>query len=178
MDQEAGFMVNFINSYFIALGVLIGGALIGGLGAYLAGEAPLTAITKLANRLKIWALVAAIGGTFDAVYSFERGILEGNTRDIFKQLLLIISAMGGAKRLAHYFMADSGASFFMRVPQHYKKPGWQRFRRNDVRSRNQLVLFPVYLRNIPRGAGQPHRKTKRACKRLEQSNFDLSGRPP
>lgn len=24
MDQEAGFMVNFINSYFIALGVLIG----------------------------------------------------------------------------------------------------------------------------------------------------------
>lgn len=30
MDQEAGFMVNFINSYFIALGVLIGGALIGG----------------------------------------------------------------------------------------------------------------------------------------------------
>lgn len=52
MDQEAGFMVNFINSYFIALGVLIGGALIGGLGAYLAGEPPLTAITKLANRLK------------------------------------------------------------------------------------------------------------------------------
>ncbi|MDR4341745.1 sporulation protein, partial [Bacillus thuringiensis] len=25
------------------------------------------------------------------------GILEGNTRDIFKQLLLIISAMGGAQ---------------------------------------------------------------------------------
>lgn len=51
MDQEAGFMVNFINSYFIALGVLIGGALIGGLGAYLAGEPPLTAITKLANQI-------------------------------------------------------------------------------------------------------------------------------
>lgn len=30
-----------------------------------------------------------------------------------------------------------------------------------MRSRNQLVLFPVYLRNIPRGAGQPHRKTKK-----------------
>ncbi|ABS74987.1 MULTISPECIES: YtrH family sporulation protein [Bacillus] len=97
MDQEAGFMANFISSYFIALGVLLGGALIGGLGAYLSGEPPLTAITKLANRLKIWALVAAIGGTFDAVYSFERGLFEGNTRDIFKQLLLIISAMGGAQ---------------------------------------------------------------------------------
>ena len=30
MDQEAGFMANFISSYFIALGVLLGGALIGG----------------------------------------------------------------------------------------------------------------------------------------------------
>ncbi len=38
MDQEAGFMANFISSYFIALGVLLGGALIGGLGAYLSGE--------------------------------------------------------------------------------------------------------------------------------------------
>lgn len=56
MDQEAGFMANFISSYFIALGVLLGGALIGGLGAYLSGEPPLTAITKLANRLKIWRL--------------------------------------------------------------------------------------------------------------------------
>ncbi|MEH7662127.1 YtrH family sporulation protein, partial [Bacillus velezensis] len=28
---------------------------------------------------------------------FERGLFEGNTRDIFKQLLLIISAMGGAQ---------------------------------------------------------------------------------
>lgn len=47
MDQEAGFMVNFINSYFIALGVLIGGALIGGLGAYLAGEARLRRLQSL-----------------------------------------------------------------------------------------------------------------------------------
>lgn len=61
------------------------------------GAPPLTIITSLANRLKIWALVAAIGGTFDAVYSFERGIIEGNTRDIVKQLLLILSAMGGAQ---------------------------------------------------------------------------------
>ena len=97
MDQEAGFMANFISSYFIALGVLLGGALIGGLGAYLSGEPPLTAITKLANRLKIWALVAAIGGTFDAVYSSERRRVEGTTREILDQLLLIISAMGGAQ---------------------------------------------------------------------------------
>jgi hypothetical protein len=95
IDSES-FIPNFINCYFIALGVLLGGAFIGGIGAYLSGQPPLSVIAELAKNLKIWALVAAIGGTFDAVYSFERGIFMGNTRDLFKQVLLIISAMGGA----------------------------------------------------------------------------------
>ncbi len=90
-------MPAFIHSYFIALGVLLGGALIGGFGAFISGEPPLTEVFRMANRLKIWALVAAIGGTFDAFYSFERGIFFGETKDILKQFLLIISAMGGAQ---------------------------------------------------------------------------------
>lgn len=97
MDVKEAFIPAFINSYFIALGVILGGSIIGGLGAYLAGEPPLSTIYSLANKLKIWALVAAIGGTFDAFYSFERGFFEGETRDVVKQVLLIISAMGGAQ---------------------------------------------------------------------------------
>ncbi|MDF0727516.1 YtrH family sporulation protein [Cytobacillus sp. S13-E01] len=97
MDLNQGFIPAFIHSYFIALGVLLGGALIGGIGAFIAGEAPLTEIFKFAGKLKIWALVAAIGGTFDTFTSFENGIFEGQTKDIFKQLLLIISAMGGSQ---------------------------------------------------------------------------------
>jgi len=96
MEMKEAFMPAFIHSYFIALGVLLGGSLIGGIGAFISGEPPLEEIFRMANRLKIWALVAAIGGTFDAFYSFERGILLGQTKDIFKQFLLIISAMGGA----------------------------------------------------------------------------------
>ncbi|WP_044893413.1 YtrH family sporulation protein [Bacillus alveayuensis] len=96
MHSEA-FIPTFIKVYFIAFGVLFGGALIGGIGAYLVGEAPLTSIFRLANKLKIWALVAAIGGTFDTFYSFERGLFDGATKDIVKQILLIMSAMGGAQ---------------------------------------------------------------------------------
>nr|WP_263325441.1 YtrH family sporulation protein [Neobacillus sp. Marseille-Q6967] len=97
MMKEVGFFPTFIESYFIALGVILGGALIGGIAAFLTGQPPLTAVYRLSTDLRIWAIVAAIGGTFDAVYSFERGIFNAETRDLFKQLLLILSALGGAQ---------------------------------------------------------------------------------
>ncbi|MEH7525083.1 YtrH family sporulation protein, partial [Bacillus sp. JJ1503] len=43
------------------------------------------------------AIIAAIGGTFDTLYSFEKGVLDGQTKDLFKQFLLILSAFGGAQ---------------------------------------------------------------------------------
>jgi hypothetical protein len=95
--KEIGFFPSFIESYFIALGVLLGGSLIGGLSAFLTGQPLLTTIYRLSTLLRIWAIVAAIGGTFDTVYSFERGIFEAATKDIFKQLLLITAALGGAQ---------------------------------------------------------------------------------
>jgi hypothetical protein len=95
--KEIGFFPTFIESYFIALGVLLGGALIGGLASFLTGQPPLTAVSRLSSGLRIWAIVAAIGGTFDAVYSFERGILNAETKDLVKQILLILSALGGAQ---------------------------------------------------------------------------------
>lgn len=88
-------MATLINCYFIALGVLVGGSLIGGIGSFLVGEPPFTMINRLSQSLKIWAIVAAIGGTFDAISNFERGIFQGATIDVFKQILLIVTAMGG-----------------------------------------------------------------------------------
>jgi hypothetical protein len=95
--EKVAFFPSFIESYFIALGVILGGSIIGGFAAFLTGNPPLTAILRLSNLLKIWAIVAAIGGTFDTVYSFERGFIEGETKDLFKQFLLILSALGGAQ---------------------------------------------------------------------------------
>ncbi|GHH97281.1 sporulation membrane protein YtrH [Neobacillus kokaensis] len=95
--KEIGFFPAFIESYFIALGVLLGGSLIGGIASFLTGHPPLTTVYRLSSALRIWAIVAAIGGTFDAVYTFERGFLNADTKDLFKQFLLILSALGGAQ---------------------------------------------------------------------------------
>lgn len=94
--MEERFFATFIHCYFIAFGVIIGGTIIGSMGSFLTGDAPVTAITRLAKSLRIWAIVAAIGGTFDAIAKFERG-LDGSSIDVFKQVLLIVAAMGGVK---------------------------------------------------------------------------------
>lgn len=98
--MEEAFVPKFISCYFIALGVIFGGALIGGLGGFMTGKPILTEIALISERVRIWAIIAAIGGTFDTLYSFERGFLQGDTLDLFKQFLLILSAMGGAKSAA------------------------------------------------------------------------------
>ncbi|MBD7935578.1 MULTISPECIES: YtrH family sporulation protein [Cytobacillus] len=95
--NEQPFFASLLESYFIALGVLIGGSIIGGIAAFFTGKPPLTEIFNLSNSIRIWAIIAAIGGTFDTVYSFERGVLDGQTKDIIKQCLLILSAFGGAQ---------------------------------------------------------------------------------
>jgi len=95
--MEDKFFTSFFHCFFIAFGVVFGGTIIGSIGSFITGEAPLTAMSRIAKGLRIWAIVAAIGGTFDAIATFERGLLEGTTLDLFKQILLILSAMGGVK---------------------------------------------------------------------------------
>ncbi|WP_077303353.1 YtrH family sporulation protein [Virgibacillus pantothenticus] len=95
--MEERFFETFIHCYFIAFGVVIGGSIIGSIGAFVTGNAALTEIGRIAVQLRIWAIVAAIGGTFDAIANFERGIYDGSTMDLFKQALFILSAMGGVK---------------------------------------------------------------------------------
>ncbi|WNF36042.1 YtrH family sporulation protein [Bacillaceae bacterium IKA-2] len=94
MDKE--FIATLVMNFFVAFGVVIGGAIVGGIGAFLIGKPPLSTINDLATGLKIWALVAAIGGTFDAIYSIERGIYDGSHIDIVKTLFMIFVALSGA----------------------------------------------------------------------------------
>lgn len=90
------FVSTIIITFFIAFGVILGGAIIGGLASFLVGKAPLMETVDLAKKLKIWAIVAAMGGTFDTITNFERSFLNGATAEIFKQLIIIFIAMAGA----------------------------------------------------------------------------------
>ncbi|TMW71710.1 YtrH family sporulation protein [Alteribacter natronophilus] len=94
MDKD--FLATLIIDFFVAFGVIIGGTILGGIGAYLIGKPPLSIMHDLASSLKIWALVAAIGGTFDAISSLERGIFEGTHADIINTGLMIFAALCGA----------------------------------------------------------------------------------
>lgn len=90
------FIQSVIFDFFVAFGVIVGGAIIGGIGAFLVSKPPLTAMWTLAGNLKIWAVVAAIGGTFDTITNLEKGFLYGSPDEIVKQIIVIISAMTGA----------------------------------------------------------------------------------
>ncbi len=95
MDMKQ-FSSHAIEYFFIAFGVLIGGALLSGVGAFLVNKPPLVNMSEWAQRLNIWAVVAAMGGSMDTLENLERGILSGIPVEVVKQVLLLIAAMLGA----------------------------------------------------------------------------------
>lgn len=101
-----------IIDFFISFGVIIGGSLIGGIGFYLVHERPLTEIYELASRLKIWAIIAAIGGTFETFYTIEKGLFYGTTDELIRHSLYIFSAMLGAHSATIIIGWLTGRSFF------------------------------------------------------------------
>jgi hypothetical protein len=91
------FMLTIILNFFVAFGVITGGSFLGGIGALLAGQPPFFWMGEIfAEKLKIWAVVAAIGGTIDTLAAIERGFLSGSHGEILKHLLFIFSAFLGA----------------------------------------------------------------------------------
>lgn len=90
------FYVKLVYIFLTALGMIIGGTLIGSVSAALFGFGPLRVMNQLAKDLKIWAAVAAIGGSFTSLQTLETGILEGQLRLVIKQLVFIVAAFAGA----------------------------------------------------------------------------------
>lgn len=82
--------------FFIAFGVVLGGSLIAGVGAVFMLMPPATVILDTAMRLKIWAIVAAIGGSIDPVKVIESNISAGQISPAMQQICFIVFAFLGA----------------------------------------------------------------------------------
>lgn len=88
--------------FFTALGIILGASLLGSLAAVLIKEPPMSTMLKLAREIKIWAIVAAIGGTFSTFEIIESGLFKGEVRPLIKQLLYIFIAIAGTQ--AGYYL--------------------------------------------------------------------------
>jgi len=82
--------------WFIALGVVLGGSMLAGIGAVLAAGHPTSMMNLTAERLKIWAIVAAVGGTIDPIRVIEHNMIEGHLSPVAQQICYIVSAFLGA----------------------------------------------------------------------------------
>ncbi len=83
--------------FFISLGVVLGGAILGSVGATLAHQSPIRAMNQLSQDIKLWAVVTAIGGSFSHLRIIEGGVFEGKIILIFKQFIIITVAFLGAQ---------------------------------------------------------------------------------
>ncbi len=83
--------------FFTALGVILGGSLLGSLGATLTKNAPFKLMNKLAQDIKLWAVVTAIGGTFSNLKAIEGGVFKGRFLVILKQFILLTVSFLGAQ---------------------------------------------------------------------------------
>lgn len=70
--------------------------MLAGIGAILTLQPPTIYMRSYAESMKIWALVAAIGGTMDPIWVIGSNFLEGQLSPAVKQIFYILSAFIGA----------------------------------------------------------------------------------
>lgn len=89
------FLIAIID-FFTAFGVVFGGTILAGIGAILLTMSPAHVMLQTAGQLKIWAIVAAIGGSIDPLRLIESNLIEGHMTPVAQQLLFIACAFLGA----------------------------------------------------------------------------------
>lgn len=90
------FTVKWILDFFIAFGFVTGGSLLAGMGAILLLQPPMIVMASVASSVKIWAMVAAAGGTIDPFRVIESNIQEGYMSPAIKQILYFAASFIGA----------------------------------------------------------------------------------
>ncbi|BBH21488.1 sporulation protein [Paenibacillus baekrokdamisoli] len=90
------FFSKAILDFCIAFGVVFGGSMLAGIGSVFVFAPPAAMMIDTASRLKIWALVAAVGGTIDPMRVIESNMIEGHFSPVAQQIGFMICAFLGA----------------------------------------------------------------------------------
>ncbi len=90
------FLTKAILDFCVAFGVVMGASLLVGVGAVLTLQPPKLWMETVSESIKIWAVVAAIGGTIDPIRAIESNMLDGQLSSVAKQIINIGIAFLGA----------------------------------------------------------------------------------
>lgn len=90
-------MNRIIPVFFIALGVVLGGSFIGSIGGVIIHQSPLKIMSDIADDLKFYGIISAIGGTFTNLRLLEGVFYQGDLSIIIQQFLILLSAFLGAQ---------------------------------------------------------------------------------
>ena len=92
------YVANLVIDFLVAFGMVVGGSVLGGIGVVLTTHRPpMTIMANLADQLKIWAMVSALGGTMDTIKVIESGFLTRQLSPVGKQLTYLIVAFIGCQ---------------------------------------------------------------------------------
>ncbi len=97
MTPMTQFLTKLAIDFSVAFGIVLGGSMLGGIAAVIILQPPGDYMVKIAGNIKIWAMVAAIGGTIDPIRVIEFNFAEGYISPAIKQILYFISAFIGAQ---------------------------------------------------------------------------------
>jgi hypothetical protein len=90
-------VTNLTIDFFVAMGMVIGGALLGAFGAVFMHVPPMTTMVRLADQLKIWAMVSTLGGTMDTLRVIETGVFSRQPLAVGKQFSYLVAAFLGCQ---------------------------------------------------------------------------------
>lgn len=91
------FLSQLLVDFFVAMGMVVGGSLLGGIGYVFTHNYPMSNMWLLAERLKIWAMVSTLGGTMDTLRAIETGVLGANFHVLGKQFTYLTAAFFGCQ---------------------------------------------------------------------------------
>lgn len=95
--RMATLLSQLIVNFFVAFGVVLGGSLLGGIASVLTLQPPSVQMMTLAEKMKIWATVVAVGGSIDPLRYIESQFAEGQISLAGRQILVIVFAFAGAQ---------------------------------------------------------------------------------